>query len=380
MLNYRYYNSDSKSGGHTMKQYIIMIKPASSRCNMRCRYCFYEDVAASREEPIKKMMSDRDVEYMLDNIFGDIMLEDAVTFSFQGGEPTLVGLDWFENFVRQVRRRTSIPVQYTLQTNGSTLDEAWCGFFQREHVLVGLSLDGPMAVHDANRPDINGRGTYNRVIRGKRLLEMHGVPYNVLMVLTNDLARHPLQVWRFLMQQNISYVQFISCMGPLDDRVSRYALTPERFASFYKVLLLKWYESFLEGRYISVKLFDDLVNLLRYGKVTACGMTGQCTAQIVVESDGSVYPCDFYALDEWRLGNLTCQRLTEVLAAPASEAFVCRPRSLPGACADCPYRAVCGGGCPRMERAIFRRGEERCGYRAFLEEAMPVFQELCRQL
>ena len=211
----------------------------------------------------------------------------------------------------------------------------------------------------------------------RALLEKHGVDYNVLAVLTNALARHPQQVWRFLCRENIRYVQFIPCLGELDGGASRYSLTPERFASFYTQLFRLWAADFAQGRYRSVKLFDDLVNLLVDGSRNACGLTGQCMPQIVVEADGSVYPCDFYALDEYRAGNLAETPIDELYVSAVMAGFRTRPTEVPALCESCPYSALCGGGCPRMRHEVCGAPEAQfCGYRAFLQSCLPELQRI----
>ena len=236
---------------------------------------------------------------IIENIFSSLDSGDAAHLAFQGGEPTMAGLDFFRFFVSEVERdRGAVRVSYALQTNGTLLNEDWCRFFREHRFLIGLSLDAMQAIHDLNRLDASGKGTYARVMAARALLEKRGEDYNILTVLTNALARHPQQVWSWLCRENIRYVQFIPCLGELSGGATRFSLSPERFASSYTQLFRLWSAAFEKGRYRSVKLFDDLVNLLVDGSRNACGLTGQCMPQIVVEADGSVYPCDFYALDE----------------------------------------------------------------------------------
>lgn len=159
------------------------------------------------------------------------------------------------------------------------------------------------------------------------------------------------------------------------------ALTPRRFAGFYSELFPLWREEFLRGNYVSVKFFDDLFNLLTGRGVTACGFNGSCNVQCVVEADGGVYPCDFYVLDRWRLGNLREQRLTELQQQPLAKAFVNRPRPEEELCRDCPYRRLCGGGCRRMHREMYvDETGGFCGYREFLRQKEPQLLELAALL
>ena len=355
-----------------------MIKPASSLCNLRCRYCFYAEVSDSREIRSFGVMEKETARKVIENVFSCLDTGDAVNFAFQGGEPTLAGLDFFRFFVscaEELRERTKTRLFWALQTNGILLDAEWCAFFKEHGFLIGLSLDGMKDSHDSNRIDAAGKGTFARVTAARRLLEKHGVEYNVLMVLTNQTARHPRQVWNFLCKEDIRYVQLIPCLGELEGDASPYALTPERFASFYTEFFRLWSGDFERGRYRSVKLFDDLVNLLASGSRNACGLTGQCQPQLVVEADGSVYPCDFYALDEYRAGSLAQEPVSAVYEKAVMAEFRNRPTARLALCADCSYAPLCGGGCPRMRREVCGTPDAgMCGYREFLKECLPALR------
>ena len=290
----------------------------------------------------------------------------------------MAGLEFFRFFVSEVERvRGKIRVSYALQTNGTMLDEEWCRFFKERRFLIGLSLDAIPAIHDHNRVDVTGKGTYARVMAAKALLEKHGVEYNILIVLTNALARHPQQVWSWLCKEDVRYVQFIPCLGELDGSESRFSLTPERFASFYMHLFRLWSADFEKGRYRSVKLFDDLVNLLVDGSRNACGLTGQCMPQIVVEADGSVYPCDFYALDEFLVGNLAEEPIDLLYTKAVMTMFRSRSTSMLALCGSCLYASLCGGGCPRMRHEVCGMPEAKhCGYQVFLDQCLSEIQRI----
>lgn len=358
-----------------------MLKPASSACNLRCKYCFYADVSAARAVHSYGLMGRDTVRQVLSNIFADLVLGDHLTLAFQGGEPTLAGLDFFRHVTSTVSELTApgITISYALQTNGTLLDDQWCDFLKRNDFLVGLSMDGPAAYHDANRIDAAGNGTFHSVLEAKRCLDKWGVAYNVLMTLTGSLARHPQQVWRFILEQGLEFVQFTPCLGAFGAENDPYALTPQRYAAFYTAMFDKWDAHYRSGHYVSIKLFDDLVNLLAFGQCNACGLLGQCQRQIIVEADGSVYPCDFYVLDEYRAGDLSKQTLREVYEAPEMTKFLSRPRESLPLCAECPYRSICGGGCQRMHHEVFYRpGDCICGHRQLLDAIGPRLMELAR--
>ena len=353
-----------------MKHFIIMLKPVSALCNLLCKYCFYFDLAAMRERPSFGRMQMQTVEKMLDHVDASLQEGDRVTFSFQGGEPTLAGLDYFIQFTQMVSRwRPSIKVSYALQTNAVLLDDSWACFLAEKHFLLGISLDILQTAHDDCRIDKHGCGTYKRVVNAMKLLDKYRVEYNVLCTLTDQLARHPQLVWRQICRLNVKYVQFTPCLGPLEEKAKHaYALTPERFASFYITLFSLWLADFQKGKYRSIKFFDDVIHLMAWGLPAACGIDGACQPQIVVEADGSVYPCDFYCLDQYKIGNIAENELSKILMNEKHMAFLNRHCSEQAMCQSCAYRWFCGGFCRRMKSTICSKKHETfCGYRSFLE-------------
>ena len=348
---------------------------------MRCKYCFYADVADARAVRSFGIMSDETADKMLTKIASELDDGDSVAFAFQGGEPTLAGLAFFRHFVDTVAAWKKLRVSYALQTNGLSLNEEWCAFLREHHFLVGLSLDILQDSHDAARVDARGVGTYRRVCDAMKLLKNNGVDFNVLCTLTNDVARHPKQVWNQLVRLEIDYVQFTPCLGDLDGTPSPYAVTPERFASFYKQLFALWYADFCAGKRRSVKLFDDVVNQLVLGVPTGCGMDGVCRAQLVVEADGGTYPCDFYCLDAYRMGNIAEESVSELLNSEGVRAFLARAHTTPTLCAACPYVRFCGGNCKRMQSGICCSPDATyCGYRDFLDTCGSTLAELAQRI
>lgn len=362
-----------------MKNLSIMIKPASSLCNLRCKYCFYADISNLRDVASFGLMSEQTMQEMLKKIEMDLNPGDRITIAFQGGEPTLAGLNYFRKFVEIVSGWDSrIHVAYALQTNAILLDDDWCSFFAEHRFLLGISLDLLPDCHDAARVDEKGEGTYKRILQSVRCLEQHHVEYNVLCTLTNQVARHPQQVWKQILKLDLHYVQFTPCLDELENPgESAYALTPKRFASFYTEIFRFWLEDFKKGRYRSIKLFDDVVNQLALGIRSACGMGGSCSPQIIVEADGSVYPCDFYCLDKYKLGNITELSPTGLLASGEMKAFLKREHRRPELCGGCMFVQLCGGGCKRMQRETCCSGEDSfCGYCEFLKECIKDLNQI----
>lgn len=362
-----------------MKHISFLIKPASSLCNMRCRYCFYADVSAHREVKSHGVMQPQTMRALIDRALG--LGDDAeITFAFQGGEPTLAGLDFFRSFTRYVSdHRDKQTVRYALQTNGYLVDEEWAKFFHEHNFLVGVSLDGYRDLHDWLRPDATGTGTYDRAMKAIDALRAAEVDFNVLTVLTAQLAKHPQKVYKFYRRHNLDYVQLIPCLPGFDDEEGdEFSLTPEAFASFYKAFFRLWTEDFRRGHYMSVTLFDNVIPLFRGFPPQQCGMLGRCAPQFVVESNGDVYPCDFYVLDQYRCGNVETDSLEDMATCDALKAFLAEPRRDCSQCGTCPFERMCHKNCKRLNVAYYRR--DYCGYRDFLEYAAPAMQQIARSL
>lgn len=363
------------------KSVSLLIKPASALCNLRCKYCFYANISSIREVRSYGKMKPATVDAIIPNIYADLNDGDELNIAFQGGEPTFAGLPFFEYFVEAINRQPKrVKVNYALQTNGTMINERWLPLLKENHFLVGLSIDGGPIYHDLNRVDVRGRGTFHRVLQTKQLFDDNDIEYNVLCVLTNELAKHPQKVYRFFSDQNVKYVQFIPCLDDLEaEEKSDFALTPERFASFYQQLFPLWLNDLKQGHYRSIKLFDDIFNLFVRNQVTACGLTGHCQIQYVVEADGSVYPCDFYALDQYRLGYLQESTLKELFNQPIAIDWLQNKRELPAMCDTCPFKQACCGGCKRMKDAMYVAKSGRfCGYQTVLKTVVPHLDEIAQ--
>ncbi len=365
-----------------MKYLSYLIKPASSLCNMRCSYCFYADVASHREHSSYGVMSRETMHRIIDNSFAALDPDGTVLFGFQGGEPTLAGKDYFREFFAAVdAAKGSRHVDYAFQTNGYLIDDEWCEILGAQpNMLVGLSLDGDAATHNDNRKGPDGKGSFSRVFRAKTLFDKHGIEYNVLTTLTNGTARYPAKIWNFLVKENIRYVQFTPCLSDLDaNQRTRWALTPQRFYSFYSALFPLWKGEVDKGNIISVKLFDDIMNQFLLGRPSACGINGRCSVQNVVESNGDVFPCDFYVLDRFRLGSLLESRPDELI--PKGAVFLADGREYAAQepCRSCRYRTVCGGGCKRMKDSMYIAEDGVCWYSRLLDELVQPLCDIGRQ-
>ena len=364
-----------------MQYFSTLIKPASSLCNLRCKYCFYADEAASRSVKSYGIMSAKTAENLIDRVFEHMTPPAQISFAFQGGEPTVAGLEYFKHFTAYAEEKNAgrFKIDYSIQTNGMVIDDGWCELFKKYHFLVGVSLDADKDVHDFCRVDANGNGTFTRVLAATKLLEKHGVDFNILSVITKQFARHPQAIFKAYVKNNLRYVQLIPCLAPLEGGVDAHSLTPRIYADFTKKFFLQWYNEICKGNYISVRQFDNLVMMLRGQRAEQCGLHGYCTAQFVVEANGGVYPCDFYVLDEYLCGNINENTIEQISQSSAIKAFVAHKEPRSPLCDSCKMFGMCGGGCRRY-RSFYRSDPNYCPYQDFLEYAYPMLVQVARML
>lgn len=330
-----------------MRPFSLLIKPAGADCNLRCAYCFY----LGRRELYPETAVHRMDEATLTRLVrGYLALPfPAHTFAFQGGEPLLMGEAFYRTLLRLQRRYARPGAQITncVQTNGTLLTPSLAEFFAKERFLLGVSVDGPEAVHDERRPDAAGHGSHAAVMRGLDCLRAAGAEFNLLTLVSQSNVRDPLGTYRYLRDTlGARYLQFIECVEFGDDgRPLPYALTPEQWADFVIAVFDEWYAHDL--RTVSVRLFDSVVAKLLTGNANSCSMGCDCREYFVVEHNGDVYPCDFFVRPELRLGNIATHDWDELWDEPRHTAFGARKATLNPACEGCPHRFFCEGDCPK---------------------------------
>lgn len=329
----------------------FLIKPASSLCNMRCGYCFYTDEAANREFASLGIMSRETSRSLVKAAFEAVSPGGIVSFAFQGGEPTLAGLDYFRDFIKfeQEFKKPGVTVHHAIQTNGLLIDKEWVAFLKENNFLTGISIDGDKAVHDLHRVDASQKGTWNHVTKSFARLKSHGVDVNILCVVTGISAGKPQKIYNAFKKLGAEYLQFISCLDPLEEERGgqRYSLKPKAYGTFLCGLFDSWYLDWKSGRYVSIRLFEDYVHLLMGMPPSTCSTSGNCGSYFVVEGDGSLYPCDFYVLDEWKMGKIGEMPLEGVASGEVALRFLRESMRKPEACTECRFVRLCGGGCRR---------------------------------
>jgi len=328
----------------------MMIKPASSLCNLRCRYCFYHDEAQNRETASYGIMSNDTINTIIDKSIETLSRgSNTLSFVFQGGEPMLAGIDFYRYFEERLLSvcPKNISVSRCIQTNGTLITPEWAQFFKKYNYLVGVSLDGYPDIHNSMRFDANGNGSFDAVSKGIDFLNRENVTFNILSVITKNAAQHGTKIYRFLKKNGWKYMQFIPCMDSMDGVHNDFSLNANDYGKFLIDTFNEYYNDTVSGRYISVRWFDNLIDVLRGGMPESCGMTGICSCHFIIEADGSVYPCDFYAGDEYRMGNINDMSFKQLFESEAARKFVSESFSQTEKCQSCKWFGICRGGCRR---------------------------------
>lgn len=363
----------------------LLIKPAGPDCNIACDYCFYCGKSSLFGESATHRMS-------LDTLGETVRQACAgggsqLAFAWQGGEPTLMGLDFFRQAVALQRehQRTGQQITNSLQTNGLVINDEWCEFLREHRFLVGLSLDGPQDIHNHYRKTKNGVGTWQQVVEAARRMLDQGVEVNALSVVTDVAARHAKEIYAFLKEQGLIHMQFIPCVEWEDEDQSRptsFSVGSEQFGRFLCDVFDCWWADFENGRPTTyVRWFESVFATYLGLEGMDCTLQRECGDYLLVEHNGDVFACDFYVVPEWRLGNVLQDRLSDLLNSAQQQTFGRRKAKVPVACRSCQWLKQCYGGCPkeRTKNELTTAPNHFCkGYQKFFRHADSRLQELSR--
>ena len=353
-------SAKSQIGGLQLKSIYasgmtLLIKPASGLCNLRCPYCFYCAETKLRQTESYGFMSEKTLRRAIDYALETKAPE--LTIVFQGGEPLLRGLAFFELATRYAREQAQgRQVNFSIQTNGTLITEAFAEFFARENYLVGVSLDGAKRIQDLYRYDSHGEGSFRQVFEGIERLKHAGAAFNILTVVHREVAQHIKRIYPFFTRHAFLHQQYIPCLDPFGEAGQYpWSLTEAIYGDFLCELYDLWWADLRAGRYVSIQYFDQLILMLRGQRPQLCGMEGCCTCQNVIEADGSIYPCDFYCLDDYRLGHVD-QSPLEIETKRRALHFLEQSLDRPEICQSCAWFALCRSGC-RRQRDTAGRGD-----------------------
>jgi uncharacterized protein len=332
-----------------MPKVQVLIKPASGLCNMRCSYCFYADEMKNRKCSSYGIMTVETLEHVIRKVLQ--FAEKECVIAYQGGEPTLTGLDFYKKaaYFQDIYNVNHVKIVNILQTNGYILDEEWCRFFAEQHFLIGLSIDGIQATHDVYRKDTNGDGTFIRVMHSADLLDQYHVDYNVLTVVNRKTAPRIRQIYGRFAKRGFHYQQYIACLDPIERNQGfhDYSLTSEMYGNFLAELFEMWSQDLSHGQQPYIRQFENYIGILMGEPAESCEQNGVCSCHNVIEADGSVYPCDFYVMDDYLLGNLTRDDYSTINTPKKQMRFIENSRNYAESCKQCKYFNLCRAGCKR---------------------------------
>lgn len=365
----------------------VFVKPAGPRCNLNCRYCYYlEKDRLYPKTEIFRMPDDLLDDYISQHI--DASPDEVIRFSWHGGEPTVLGLEYFRKIVALQRRHGPADrrIANGMQTNGILLDEDWCRFLSTEGFAVGLSLDGPPELHDRNRVTRNGRPTFERTMHAYELLRRHQVSTDILCVVNSQNVRFPSEVYRFFKKIEAAYVTFLPLVEPqaeTDGGVSPDSVPAESWGTFLSTIFDEWVDGDI-GR-IKVQIFEEAARPAFNQEHSLCIFRPVCGDIPVVEHNGDFYSCDHYVDAAHRLGNIRETPLVELLESPQQRAFGnVKLETLPRYCRECEVRIMCNGECPKNRFARTPGGEAGlnylcAGYKTFFTHCRPFVEEVAAE-
>jgi uncharacterized protein len=347
----------------------VVAKPIGPACNLNCEYCFYLEKQALFGPGEQYRMSDEVLSAFITNYITS-QPTPVVEFVWQGGEPTLLGLDFFQRVIELQRPFLGTKtISNSLQTNGTLLNDEWCRFLKLNNFMVGISIDGPEEVHDRYRRDRNGNGTFDHVMRGLRLLQEHKVEYNALVSVARETAEQPLDVYRFLRKQGVEFIQFSPVVERMPDvcstghglklarpasldkheqhtEVTPWSVIPEEYGDFLIGIYEEWVRHDVGS--VFVMNFEWALNAWIGNPAPVCIHAQQCGRSLVVEHNGDVYACDHCVYPEYRLGNVSSESLSAMAERSRQSGFgVSKETALPRWCRECKVLAACRGGCPK---------------------------------
>ncbi len=386
-------------------RFCMMAKPIGPACNLRCQYCFYLEKEALLDRGDHRM-SDEVLEAYVRKYIESQPGNQPVAFHWQGGEPTLIGLDFYRKAV-DLQRRYAHGRRFTntIQTNGTLLDDEWGRFLAKGKWMVGLSLDGPKEVHDTYRLDVQGRGSFDAVMRGLDVLKRHRVEFNVLASVTPASAARPLEVYEFFKQAGVGFVQFMPIVERLPDhaaeelglelavgirsgeaartvRMTPWSVEPEAYGEFLCRIFDEWVRNDVGS--FAVMNFEWAMSAHMGRPAGVCQWMPCCGRSPIIEYNGDVYACDHYMYPEYRLGNVLADDLQEIMQSPKQVRFGdAKLDALPDYCRQCPVGPICWGECPKRRFCQTRDGQPGlnylcAGYRRFFEHAGPYFHVMAR--
>jgi uncharacterized protein len=348
-----------------IRAFHVMAKPTGSRCNLNCDYCFFLK---------KKYLYPKSDFHMSDEVMETYIHQTieahktpAVTIAWQGGEPTLMGIDFFQRSLEAIKKnaRLGMQIEKTLQTNGVLIDDDWCQFLYKNDFLVGLSMDGPKHLHDTHRRDKKGNSVFDQVVKAARLMQKHHVEFNILCTVNAENSEHPLEVYQYFRDElKTPYLQFI----PIVERdnkngnqegtsITKRSVRPKQYGKFLIEIFDEWVHNDVGSMF--VQFFDGVLASYVRGYSSLCVLSPRCGEGVALEHNGDVYSCDHFVEPKHLLGNIMETPISKLVSSEKQHSFgENKHKSLPNYCHKCEFLFTCYGECPKNRVLTTPEGEQ----------------------
>jgi len=366
-----------------MRPFTLLVKPASADCNLRCEYCFYLEKCRLYPETVKHRMPDDVLEQMIKGYMATP--QPMYSIGWQGGEPTLMGVDFFKKVIEFQQRygQRGARVGNGLQTNATLITDEMAELFGEYHFLLGCSLDGPSEIHDRYRLDAGGKPSHANVLQGLQTLERHNVEFNILVLVSQSNVSRAREVYRYLRDTGYLYHQYIPCVE-FDEagNLLPFAITGEEWGEFLCELFDEWYQQ--DTQTVSIRHFDSILCKMVDGVNNVCVMGDNCCQYLVVEHNGDIYPCDFFVEESLKIGNVMDISWEEALISPIYREFGAQKAQWNNACDVCDFLALCGGDC--LKHRLYANNPPQtlgwlcAGWKRFLRYTQKRFDKLAERI
>ncbi len=327
-----------------MRKVELLIKPTSYNCNLNCVYCFYKKTSRLYGEG-KHRMNYETLEKLISEAI-NYSEGGPCIFSWQGGEPLLAGTEFFKKVIEYQKKygKPGQKISNSIQTNGTLINEEWIRLFKEYNFFIGISLDGPREIHNYYRKDFRGKGSFNRVMEGLSLLKKAGVEFNILSTIGKETSKYPEKIFNFFLSNQLHFIQFIPAVDRdiKKKKMADFSVQPDEYGNFLCKIFDMWWND--GNPYVSIRLFDNIVEILLGIEASSCMFKSECGSYVVVESNGDVYPCDFFVHKEWKLGNIWENSFAELFEKVKLK-FGKLKKLSPQNCRNCQWNFICNNGC-----------------------------------
>lgn len=362
-----------------MKPFSLLIKPASADCNLRCSYCFYLDKSALYPESKKHRMSFE----VLEKIIFSYMTTEQPQYSFcwQGGEPALMGIDFFRRVIQLQEKygKRGAVVTNSLQTNGTMIDDEFATFLSKYNFLVGISLDGHREAHDKYRISASGHGSHPAVLRTIEILKKRNVDFNILTLISSVNVNRAKQIYHYLCELDLFYHQYLPCVEfDSNGTPFHYTITGSEFGNFLCGIFNEWISK--DVYRVSIRIFDSIIQLMLKGNPSICHMMNDCCQYFLVEYNGDVYPCDFFVESQRKLGNIMDVAWEKMLTKDEYLNFGSQKKLWNERCSQCEYLRYCAGDC--LKYRLYKDNVPYTlswlceGWKKFYSYSLPFFRSI----